>query len=42
MKNKIIEDIQNYLLIKNIKQKFQVTYSTYEDFHYQSSLLFSL
>lgn len=42
MKNKIIKDINIYLLSKNINQNFKLIYSTYEDFHYQTSLLFSL
>jgi arginyl-tRNA synthetase len=42
MKNNIIKDINTYLLSKNINQNFKLIYSSYEDFHYQTSLLFSL
>lgn len=38
----ILNDINTYLLSKNIQVKVDLSYSSFEDYHYQSSLLFQL
>ena len=42
MKHIIEQDIQSYLDVKQIKLNFKVDYSSFENYHYQSSFLFSL
>lgn len=41
-KNQLEKDIQEFLNSENLEIKAPVVYSDYEDFHYQSSVLFSL